>query len=48
MSVVNPFVAFYDIHGRQGEVLFFGSLPGTPHGTDKINNKKKLSGGSLG
>jgi hypothetical protein len=23
VSAVNPLVAFYDIHGRKGEVLFF-------------------------
>jgi hypothetical protein len=27
VSVVNPFVAFYDIHGSNGEVLFFCSVP---------------------
>jgi hypothetical protein len=33
VSVINPLVAFYDIHGRKGEVLFFYFVP-TPHGTD--------------
>jgi hypothetical protein len=28
-AVVNPLVAFYDIHGRKGEVLFFYSVPDT-------------------
>jgi hypothetical protein len=27
VSTVNPLVAFYDIHGRKGEVLFFCSVP---------------------
>jgi hypothetical protein len=27
VSAVNPLVAFYDIHGRKGEVLFFRSVP---------------------
>jgi hypothetical protein len=26
VSAVNPLVAFYDIHGRKGEVLFFCSV----------------------
>jgi hypothetical protein len=29
VSAVNPLVAFYDIHGRKGEVLFFCSVPDT-------------------
>jgi hypothetical protein len=29
LSAVNPLVAFYDIHGRKGEVLFFCSVPDT-------------------
>jgi hypothetical protein len=29
VSAVNPLVAFYDIHGRKGEVLFFWSGPDT-------------------
>jgi hypothetical protein len=29
VSVVNPLVAFYDIHGRKGEVLFFYFVPDT-------------------
>jgi hypothetical protein len=28
-DVVNPLVAFYDIHGRKGEVLFLFSVPDT-------------------
>jgi hypothetical protein len=28
-SAVNPLVAFYDIHGRKGEALFFYSVPDT-------------------
>jgi hypothetical protein len=27
VNAVNPFVAFYDIHGRKREVLFFCSFP---------------------
>jgi hypothetical protein len=26
-----PLVAFYDIHGKKGEVLFFSSVPDTTH-----------------
>jgi hypothetical protein len=29
MSAVHPFVAFYDIHGRKREVVFFCSVPDT-------------------
>jgi hypothetical protein len=29
VSSVNPLVAFYDIHGWNGEVLFFCSVPDT-------------------
>jgi hypothetical protein len=29
VSFVNPLVAFYDIYGRKGEVLFFCSVPDT-------------------
>jgi hypothetical protein len=29
VSAVNPLVAFYDIRGRKGEVLFFCSVPDT-------------------
>jgi hypothetical protein len=32
VSVVNPLVAFYDIHGRKAEALFF-FLIRTPHET---------------
>jgi hypothetical protein len=28
-GVINPLVAFYDIHGKKGEVSFFCSVPGT-------------------
>jgi hypothetical protein len=27
VSAVNPLVAFYDIHRKRGEVLFFCSVP---------------------
>jgi hypothetical protein len=33
VSAVNSLVAFYDIHGLKGEVLFFCSVPETPHET---------------
>jgi hypothetical protein len=29
VSVNNPLVAFYDNHGRKGDVLFFCSVPDT-------------------
>jgi hypothetical protein len=29
VNAVNPLVAFYDIHGRKEEVIFFCSLPDT-------------------
>jgi hypothetical protein len=29
VSVINPLVAFYDIHGRNREVLFFYFVPDT-------------------
>jgi hypothetical protein len=29
VSVINPLVAFYDIHGGKREVLFFYSVPDT-------------------
>jgi hypothetical protein len=29
VSAINLLVAFYDIHGRKGEVLFFHSVPDT-------------------
>jgi hypothetical protein len=29
VSAINPLVAFYDIHERKGEVLFFCSVPDT-------------------
>jgi hypothetical protein len=35
-DAVNPLVAFYDIHGRKREVLFFYSVPDTTR--DEINN----------
>jgi hypothetical protein len=33
VSAFNPLVAFYDIHGRKGEVLFFCFAPDTPRDT---------------
>jgi hypothetical protein len=32
VSVVNPLVAFYDIHGRKREVLFFYFVPDITRG----------------
>jgi hypothetical protein len=29
VSAINPFVAFYDTHGRKREALFFYSVPDT-------------------
>jgi hypothetical protein len=29
VSAINPLVAFYDIHGRKGEVLLFYFVPDT-------------------
>jgi hypothetical protein len=29
VSAINPLVAFYDIHGRKREVLFFYFIPDT-------------------
>jgi hypothetical protein len=29
VSAINPLAAFYDIHGRKGEVLFVSSTPNT-------------------
>jgi hypothetical protein len=29
VSAINPLIAFYDIHGRKGEILFFCSVPDT-------------------
>jgi hypothetical protein len=29
VSAINPLDAFYDIHGRKGEVLFFNFVPDT-------------------
>jgi hypothetical protein len=37
VSTVNPLVAFYNIHGRKREVLFFYFVPDT---TPQINPKK--------
>jgi hypothetical protein len=36
VSAINPFVAFYDIHGGKREVLFFYFVPDTTR--DKNNN----------
>jgi hypothetical protein len=42
VSAVNPLVAFYDIHGRKGEVLFFCSVPDTTR--DLISRGERLFG----
>jgi hypothetical protein len=31
VSAVKTLVAFYDIHGRKGEMLFYSSVPDTTH-----------------
>jgi hypothetical protein len=36
VSAVNPLVAFYDIHGRKEEVLFFFSVPETTRDNKQI------------
>jgi hypothetical protein len=36
-NAINLLVAFYDIHGRKGEVLFFYFVPDTTR--DKVQNK---------
>jgi hypothetical protein len=41
VSAVNPLIAFYDTHGRKGEMLFFCSVPDTTRDS-KSNNKKIL------
>jgi hypothetical protein len=35
VTAINPLVAFYDIHGGKGEVLFFYFVPDTTR--DQIN-----------
>jgi hypothetical protein len=37
VSTANPLVAFYDIHGRKGEVLLFCSIPDTTRDIKLIN-----------
>jgi hypothetical protein len=34
VSAINPLVAFYDIHGRKREVLFFYFVPDTTRDHD--------------
>jgi hypothetical protein len=34
VSAVNPLVAFYDIHGRKREMLFFYFVPDTTRDTE--------------
>jgi hypothetical protein len=40
LSAINPLVAFYDIHERKREVLFFYFVPDTTR--DNKTNKNKL------
>jgi hypothetical protein len=35
VSAINPLVAYYDIHGRKKEVLFFYFVPDTTRDTRK-------------
>jgi hypothetical protein len=39
VSDINPLVAFYDIHGRKREVLFFYCVPDTTRDRKHIYNK---------
>jgi hypothetical protein len=39
VTAVNHLVAFYDIHGRRGEVLFFCSVPDATRDLITINKK---------
>jgi hypothetical protein len=39
-SAINPVVTFYDIHGRNREVLFFYSVPETTRETIQIYHPK--------
>jgi hypothetical protein len=34
---INPLVAFYDIHGRKGEVLLFSYIPDTTQDIIRVN-----------
>jgi hypothetical protein len=43
VSVVNPLVAFYDIHGGKREVLFFYFVPDTTRDQIIIIPNKKLT-----
>jgi hypothetical protein len=36
VSVINPLVAFYDIHGGKREVLFFYFVPDTTRDTHSL------------
>jgi hypothetical protein len=39
VSAINTLVAFYDIHGRKGKVLFFCSVPDTTRDQTKQNTR---------
>jgi hypothetical protein len=41
VSAIIPLVAFYDIHGGKGEVLFFYFIPDTTR--DEINKYRNMS-----
>jgi hypothetical protein len=36
VSAINPLVAFYDIHGRKREVLFYYFVPDTTRDPDSL------------
>jgi hypothetical protein len=42
VSADNPFVTFYDIHGRKGELVFFYSVPDTTGDDFLLCNEMKL------
>jgi hypothetical protein len=48
VSVINPLVAFYDIHGRKREVLLFYFVPDTTRNSmTYIQNKHRFRGFKL-
>jgi hypothetical protein len=42
VSAINPLASFYDIHGRQKEVLFFYFVPDTTRDEKRNIQKTKL------
>jgi hypothetical protein len=45
VSAINPLVAFYDIHGGKGEVLFFYFVPDTTRDLNSRFDFKILDNG---